>query len=191
MKGGAAMESEMETDPFVDAAAASPASGRRRAEEAPALPADDVAMLGVPTATRLLSAKRLLGTGARAREPVSSSLHSAYDTMRKWNVSFSGDGDEDAEEFLTCIREGRALLSATDAELLRCIPFFLTGTARVWFRVRHTRWNTWRDFEEAWRRRFGAPNFQVALREEAMRRTQGECERVADYLTLIQAIWGR
>jgi len=43
----------------------------------------------------------------------------------------------------------------------------------------------------AWRTRFGDPDFQFALRDEILRRTQGEHESVADYLMCMQALFDR
>jgi len=112
-----------------------------------------------------------------------------YHIMRRWNLQFSGARGSDAETFLTRIEEGRALITVSDEEI--CIPFFLTGIALYWYHGERNRWRTWRDFETAWRERFGNPDFQFALRDEIMRRTQGEHELIADYLACIRALFDR
>ncbi|KAL6421184.1 hypothetical protein ACFW04_013737 [Cataglyphis niger] len=102
----------------------------------------------------------------------------AYNVMRKWNLKFSGARGEDAETFLM-------------RDILRCLPFFLSGIALHWFRGRRDRLSTWAAFRSAWRMRFGDPDFQFALRDEITRRTQGEQESVADYLTCLRAMYDR
>lgn len=114
-----------------------------------------------------------------------------YDVMRKWNLKFAGTSGEDAEAFLIRIEEGRALIPVTDRDILRCLPFFLSGIALHWFRNGKSRWDTWTDFVTALRGRFGDPDFQFALRDEILRRTQGETEPLADYLTCIRALFDR
>ncbi|KAL6418197.1 hypothetical protein ACFW04_012280 [Cataglyphis niger] len=95
----------------------------------------------------------------------------AYNVMRKWNLKFFG-----------CARGRRR------DDILRCLPFFLSGIALHWFRGRRDRLSTWAAFRFAWRIRFGDPDFQFALRDEITRQTQGEQESVADYLTAAEQI---
>lgn len=59
---------------------------------------------------------------------------SAYDLMRKWKIHFEGKADEDGEEFLKRVQEGRHLVGINDEELFSCLPFFLDGVALHWFR---------------------------------------------------------
>lgn len=114
-----------------------------------------------------------------------------YNALRKWNLTFSGARGGDAEAFLIRIEEGRTLFPVSDTDLFRCLPFFLSGTALYWYRNRRSEWRTWDEFRAAWRTRFGDPDFQFALRDEILRRTQGEGEAVADYLTCMQALFDR
>lgn len=111
--------------------------------------------------------------------------------MRRWNLQFLGARGSDAETFLARIEEGRALVSVNDEGILKCIPFFLSGIALYWYRNERSRWRNWRDFETAWRTRFGNPDFQFALRDESMRRTQEDHEPIADSLTCIRALFER
>lgn len=121
----------------------------------------------------------------------SNSAATAYNVMRKWNLKFSGTRGEDAETFLLRIEEGRELIPVSDEDILCCLPFFLSGIALHWFRGKKNRLPTWAVFKNAWRTRFGDPDFQFALRDEIMRRTQGEYEPVADYLTCLTALFDR
>ena len=115
----------------------------------------------------------------------------AYNIMRKWNLNFSGARNGEAEAFLIRIEQGRQLILLEDEEIFKCLPFFLSGTAAHWFRLNKPLWRTWGQFEAAWRSRFGCPNFQFTLRDEIMRRKQGEDEPVVDYITCMQALLER
>ncbi|XP_036143338.1 uncharacterized protein LOC118645738 [Monomorium pharaonis] len=119
------------------------------------------------------------------------SAGNAYNIMRKWNLKFSGTRGEDAETFLIRIEEGRELIPVEDADILRCLPFFLSGIALHWFRGKKARLTTWAAFKAAWRVRFGDLDFQFALRDEIMHRTQGERESVVDYLTCLGSLFDR
>ena len=131
------------------------------------------------------------GGGGRRPPGAPGDAAAAYNIMRRWNLKFSGARGEDAETFLLRIEEGRELIPVDDADVLRCLPFFLSGIALHWFRAKRERLPTWASFKSAWRARFGDPDFQFALRDEIMRRTQGERETVVDYLTCLNALFDR
>ncbi|XP_071569963.1 uncharacterized protein [Temnothorax nylanderi] len=123
--------------------------------------------------------------------PNGNSATTIYNIMRKWDLKFSGARGEDAETFLLRVEEGRELIPVADEDMLRCLPFFLSGIALYWFRGKRERLTTWTAFKTAWRTRFGDPDFQFALRDEIMRRTQGEQESVTDYLTCLKTLFDR
>lgn len=58
-----------------------------------------------------------------------------------------------------------------------------------WFRLENRNWRS--DFEAAWRRRCGDPDYKYALQDEIARRTQDEYEPVADYITCLRALLKR
>ena len=105
----------------------------------------------------------------------------AYDIMRKWNVKFSGTRREDPDVFLTRLEEGRSLVPISDSDLLRVMPFFLSGIALNWFRSSKYLWGTYKDFSRACLVRFGDPDFQYELRQEIYRRAQDERESVSGF----------
>ena len=125
------------------------------------------------------------------RGPPPPSPASAYDTMRRWNLRFSGARDEDPEDYILKIIEGRSVIPVADEVILRLLPFFLSGIALSWFRSNRFRWRSFGQFAAAFRSRFGDSDFQFELRQEVHRRTQGEREPVADYLTCMIALFDR
>ncbi|EFN71278.1 hypothetical protein EAG_11517, partial [Camponotus floridanus] len=106
-------------------------------------------------------------------------------------LHFPGKRDNDAEAFLLRIKEARAIVPISDADLFKCLPLFLSEVALYWVRLESGNWRDWNDFEAAWRGRFGDPDYQYALRDEIFRRTQGEYETAADYLTCLRALLSR
>lgn len=120
-----------------------------------------------------------------------TSATNIYNIMRKWNLQFSGTRGGDAKAFLVRIEKGRLLAPVSDEDVFRCLPFFLSGTALHWYRARRNNWRSWGEFVLAWRARFGDPDFSFALRDEIMRRTQGEHEPVTDFITCMQALFDR
>ena len=124
-------------------------------------------------------------------EQIPSNPARAYEIMRKWNVRFGGTRQEDLDAFLLRIEEGRDLVPICDSDMLRVMPFFLTGIALSWFRGSRHLWLTFEEFARACRVRFGDSDFQFELRQEIYKRTQGEKESVSDYLTCMRAIFDR
>ncbi|RLU15359.1 hypothetical protein DMN91_012353 [Ooceraea biroi] len=100
----------------------------------------------------------------------------ACNLLRRWNLSFSGRRGSDAEAFLARLQEARAIITVSDIDLFKCLPLFLSEVALYWYQLENENWRSWAEFEIAWRRRFGDPDYEYALRDEIARRTQGEQE---------------
>ena len=115
----------------------------------------------------------------------------AYEIMRKWNIKYSGVRSDDPDAFLMRIEEGRDLVPICDADLLRVVPFFLSGIALNWFRGSRYLRRTYNQFTKAFRVRFGDSDFQFELRQEIHQRTQGEKVSVSDYLTCMRAMFDK
>ena len=64
----------------------------------------------------------------------STSTNTAHNTMRRWNLHFLDATGENAETFLFRIEKRRELIPVSDDDILRCLPFFLSGLALHWFR---------------------------------------------------------
>jgi len=66
------------------------------------------------------------------------------------------------------------------------------GFYRIWrYTGLDSNWRDWSDFETAWQARFSDPDYMYALRDEILRRIQGEHEPTADYLTCLRALLSR
>ena len=121
----------------------------------------------------------------------SPAARTIYEVLRKWNLRFSGERTEDSELFLTRVEQGRFLVYVADRELLSCMPFFLAGIALHWYCNSVDGWETWAEFVDACRMRFGDSDYQFQLRQEIHSHTQGLDEPVADYLICIRTLLRR
>ena len=116
-------------------------------------------------------------------------LTTTIDTLRKWNLKFSGREDPDA--FLHRLREARFALRLSDVDLLTGLPCLLTGLAAEWCRDKRRGWSTYAHFEDSFRRRWLDPDYQYSILTDIERRTQGKQEPVANYLTSIKGLMNR
>jgi len=55
--------------------------------------------------------------------------------MKRWSLNFSGVRGSDAEAFLICIEEGRALIPVSDENLFKNLPFFYREQLCIDFRI--------------------------------------------------------
>ena len=125
------------------------------------------------------------------RGPVLPYPAHAYDLMREWNIKILGARQEDPDAFLIRIEEGRSLVPICGSDLLRVMPFFLSGIALNWYRRLKSLWRTYADFAHACRARFSDPDFQFELRQEIYGRTQEERESVSDYLICMRVMFDK
>lgn len=83
------------------------------------------------------------------------------------------------------------MIHIEDQELLQLLPFFLTGIAARWYESHQAQWRSFDEFSYACRTRFSDPDFQFELIQENHKRTQGENEPVADYLTCVLTMFDK
>lgn len=111
--------------------------------------------------------------------------------IRRWNVIFSGHPGEDVESFIARVDEGKAFINTRERDFMRAITFLLEGSALNWYRGHAGHLQTWDDLKDALRRSFADPDYQLALREEISRRTQGDRESVRDYFSNMRGYFNR
>ncbi|XP_024942641.1 uncharacterized protein LOC112494619 [Cephus cinctus] len=119
------------------------------------------------------------------------SPHRVLQEVRRWGLSFSGRPEEDVEDFISIVEEGRAMVPVQDEDLIRTLSFCLTGVARTWYREASALLPDWPAAKAALRERFSDPDYQIALREEISRRTQGERESALEYLGCMNGLFSR
>lgn len=119
------------------------------------------------------------------------SPHRVLQEVRRWDLSFSGRRGEDVEDFISLVEEGRALVPIQDEDLLKTLSFCLKGDARTWYREARTLLVDWPAAKAAFRERFSDPDYQIALREEISRRTQGDRESALSYLGCMNGLFAR
>lgn len=109
--------------------------------------------------------------------------------IRKWGVKF--DGTSDPISFLERIDELKTCYKIEEVGILTSLPELLKDKALLWFRNNKAEWNSWDQFTTSFQKRFMPPRPRFWLEEEIRRRTQGDQERVVDYVTDIQTLLRR
>lgn len=111
--------------------------------------------------------------------------------MRKWGCHFDG---RDPFDFLERLEELKAGHRYPETSMLLGLPELLRGDALRWCRNTRHRWQTWGDFERAFRAQFLPRRYQAVLRRETADRRQQPGEKfkkyVADILTLMRRAGG-
>ena len=87
--------------------------------------------------------------------------------------------------------EGRSFLPVRDNVRQKAFPFVLRAAALVWYRGHAHKFSTWELAKAAFRRHYGDPDYQLALREEITNRTQAEGERVREFIACMRGLFSR
>ena len=101
--------------------------------------------------------------------------------LRSWGLKFSGK-DREAVDYLLelnycCITNG-----IRERDLLRAIPTTMSDSARRWFWTNRRDFATWKDFKQAFKRRFVKELGDQEVRSELTAPTQARGEKIANYL---------
>ncbi|XP_074099004.1 activity-regulated cytoskeleton associated protein 2-like [Cotesia typhae] len=111
--------------------------------------------------------------------------------MHKWRVSFGGARHEDVETFIMRVDEGLEMVRVRDEDLLRALPFSLSGAALTWYRGRLQNFHTWVDVKQTMRYRFADPDNQMAFREEISNQPEARDELISHYIACMNGLFSR
>ncbi|KMQ92284.1 hypothetical protein RF55_7755 [Lasius niger] len=100
--------------------------------------------------------------------------------MRKWGCQFDG---RDPIAFLERIEELKIAYGLPDQQMLKGLPELMRGDALLWLRNNREDWQSWGNFEQAFRMQYLPRRYQAALRREAADRRQKPGESFAKYAT--------
>lgn len=137
------------------------------------------------------TAKEMEMKERRFKDARKDSAAEAFNALRRLNLKFTGEPEEDPRGFLELLREAKEVTAVKDKDLLTCMPFMLEGVARSWFREARKCIESWQEFETTFEEQFGSVNFQEDLEEEIYTRRQGEKEKVATYMAHLNSLMGR
>ncbi|XP_032236843.2 uncharacterized protein LOC116601139 [Nematostella vectensis] len=106
--------------------------------------------------------------------------------------TFSGDGIEDVNDFITRFQRMTEFYRWDDERKLRALPLYLTGNASVWFNS-HPRaaLNTWDAALAQLKNHFDSGASQWLLRQQLDQRVQGKFEPLAQYTADIRRLCQR
>lgn len=109
----------------------------------------------------------------------------------KWNLKFSGDGNQSLMTFLADVEDKRVSRRVSHEALFQSSSELLSGTALIWFRSRRSSIATWPELVEQLKKTFLDPNYDDQLMGEIRRRTQGADEKPAIYLAKMRSLFDR
>lgn len=122
-------------------------------------------------------------------EPPSVQSKPLCEQIRKWNVKF--DGKADSISFLERLDELISAYEINPDQLLNTLPELLKGPALLWCRNNRTDWQTWKDFQDAFKQQYLPTRYLIHLEDDIRTRTQGNKESAAEYITAIQTLMRR
>lgn len=115
-----------------------------------------------------------------------SNLIRAFSNAR---VNFSGNRNEDLEDFLYRVDQIHAGTAASNQEFLRALSLSLKGTAAIWFRTHSEQWNNWAMARNAFKKYFAGKSYQHSLRSEIENKFQRENESLRDYISSMRVLF--
>lgn len=126
----------------------------------------------------------------RKRKPkrTLTDLPQTYKVMKSFDLKFSGNDNENAElfleELLDCVENSKLDKSSA----LKAVSRMLEGHAKKWYQGEKAYIHTWSDFKKKFRKRFVPYHDDGDVYEDLHGRTQGEGERIAEYINNIKLI---
>lgn len=111
--------------------------------------------------------------------------------ISSWNLKFNNSCGLSPVDFLLRIGEKKKSYAIPDATLFTCLPEFLEGIPLNWYRLNHTLWTKWDDFEKDFRRTFFPRDYQEKLKREIETRTQGEYECISDFVICLRTLMSK
>ncbi|KMQ85100.1 hypothetical protein RF55_16555 [Lasius niger] len=100
--------------------------------------------------------------------------------IRKWGCHFDG---RDPIAFLERVEELKTAYGFPDQQMLKGLPELMRGDALLWHRNNREDWQSWGDFERAFRANYLPRRYQATLRREAADRRQKPGESFNKYAT--------
>lgn len=105
------------------------------------------------------------------------------------SLKFDNSSSLSADDFLQRINEKRRACRISEADLLVYLPELFQGIPLNWCRLEIDDWNSWNDFEKAFRATFFPRNYEENLKKEIDRRTQGEQENITDFVINVRTLF--
>lgn len=114
-----------------------------------------------------------------------------YVPLYKWDLSFSGSGVLNANQFLERVEELAETRRVSKGELFEGILELLSGDALLWYRVRKSHMRNWDEFKRELKAEFLPLAYEEALWKEIRNRKQGSGEKISSYIHCMLSLIGR
>lgn len=108
--------------------------------------------------------------------------------MKSFDLKFSGNENENAELFLEELIDCIDNSKLDKKSALKAVPRMLSNLAKKWYQGEKAYIHSWSDFKKKFRKRFVPYHDDGDVYEDLHGRTQGEGERIAEYINNIKLI---
>jgi hypothetical protein len=125
------------------------------------------------------------------KENPSVSLSDLSKCASRKGLVFSGNVGEGVTAFLEACADFQCTKGVSDELMWRLTPDLLDGSALKWFRVNRSSFLSFSDFKTALRATYLPANYEMRLKKDLFKRTQGMKERMSEYVTCIATMNGR
>lgn len=110
----------------------------------------------------------------------------------KWNIKYSGDSKHlSLHGFLERVDELRIARNITKEQLFRSAVDLFEGSALIWFRANKQKFYNWDELVRELKTTFLPPFYEEHLFEEIRKRTQGQNENIAVYVSVMTSLFNR
>ncbi|KAK3916761.1 Activity-regulated cytoskeleton associated protein 2 [Frankliniella fusca] len=128
---------------------------------------------------------------AKAKEPKVKSIAKKPIDFQKWGLTYSGAENTSVLSFILDAEEKAESRGLDKKYLLRGVPEFLTGRAKVWFRTVKEQIDSWEEMKTFLRTEFLPVDYSDNLWEEVRGRLQGEQESIGCYIANMLSLFER
>lgn len=129
------------------------------------------------------------GVTRHGASPGHDQFRGYYLPLARWNITF--DGNSSVTSFLEDLEDLADSRGMPKTLLFQSISECLKGDALLWFRPRKHLFADWDDFKAKIRQAFLPPDYEANLMEDIRRRTQGPEERLVNYVSRMQSLFGK
>ena len=124
---------------------------------------------------------------SRSREDRAQKLH-YIKLLQSWKISFSGEGNDSAEEYLAQLENCKRAADISGKDLIEAIPCTLTKSARRWYSSLSRSVSTWTEFKSEFRHQFMRRRSDDDVMDDLRNRTQAKNGRITSYLSCIRLL---
>lgn len=118
-------------------------------------------------------------------------LRGLTNDIGRWNLRFDGDEGEGVNLFLERADAFKEYKRVSDEEMWGLVPEMIGMKVTQWLRANLFSISSWGEFKREIRRAYLPVGYDIRLKKDMFARTQGEGERVNEYITVLRTMNAR